>query len=374
MVDAVQLPYVHCPRCSLCGDEREVNGSCYRCDPRPPREPLFQPVHDPQPRECPDTSLDSQETYVLIEAGPFPQYDPNLKSSYHSFRHSGWSGTRARTRTALNDVAGPRARLDRFDACGSHPLVFRHKTDPDRFQVRSQCCRDRWCVPCSRERARQLAATLADHVRERQCRFITLTLKSADEPLLELIDKLLNCFRKLRRNRLWLATQHGGAAFLEVKWNPGSNRWHPHLHIVTEGRYLAKAAIRKAWYQITGDSFIVDIRLVKSRQELCSYVTKYVASPVSHSVTNSHDLLTEAIRALHGRRTVTTFGNWRGVCLVAKPTTDEWLYYGTWTELQASARAFPWGEERRVLAAILEGKPPKPWKNDDGNLSRAPPG
>lgn len=323
---------------------------------------------------CPDTSLDTQETYQQTHVGRVPTYDPDLTTTYHDFRHSGWKGTRARTLQAVLACSGHGSRAERFRSCGRHAHVFRHKADPDRFQVRSEKCHDRWCVPCARERARQMAGVLADYVRERQCRFITLTLKSSKEPLLELVDKLLASFRKLRRNAIWKATQHGGAAFLEVKWNPQTDRWHPHLHVISQGRYIPQNRLRDAWYKITGDSFIVDVRLVKSRTDLCSYVTKYVASPVSHSVTNTHDLLVEAMKALHGRRTATTYGTWRGLRLIVKPDGDDWTYYGSWDALHESATRFPWGEERRVLAAILAASPAVPWKRTtDGVQNRGPP-
>ena len=332
------------------------------CDRRAALPPYQTPVPAADPLPCPDASLDTDETYRQTHAGRFNRYDPDLPHSYHSFRHSGWRGTRDRTRLSLLACHGRSNRVDRFDTCGQHAHVFRHVTDPNRYQVRSEKCRDRWCVPCARERARALAATLADFVAERQTRFITLTLKSSTEPLIQLVDKLLDSFRKLRRNTIWKASQHGGAAFLEVKWNPQTNRWHPHLHVISQGRYIPQWKLRNAWYAITGDSFIVDVRLVKSRPDLCSYVTKYVASPVSHSVTNSHELLCEAMRALHGRRTATTFGTWRGLKLIHKPDVDEWVYLASWADLHDRACNNPWGAERKILAAIAARPAAKPWK------------
>lgn len=348
--------------CTTCGNQWKHATKCDVCDYRASLPPVSTPVGPYLPEPCPDTSVHTNETYVLTHTGVLPSYDPELERSYHSFRHSGWRGTRDRTRQAILACFGRSNRVERFDTCGRHAHVFRHVTDSERFQVRSEKCRDRWCVPCARERARALAATLADFVAERTVRFITLTLKSSTEPLLELVDKILASFRKLRRAPIWKGTQVGGAAFLEVKWNPQSNRWHPHLHIISEGRYIPQQRLRDAWYQITGDSFIVDVRPCNSRPNLCSYITKYVASPVTHSVTNNHDLLCEAMRALHGRRTCTTYGTWRGLKLIHVPEKDDWTYYGSWEALHEAAVRNPWGKERKVLAAILAAKPPSPWK------------
>lgn len=370
---ARDLPYLHGPRCNWCGYELRSTGLCDRCDHVPLTPPEQIPIHDADPVPCPDTSLDTDETYVPISTGEFNRYDPGLSTTYSTFRHAGWAATRSRTARALHEVFPTGKRPGRFDTCGVNAHVYRHAADRERFQVRSEKCRDRWCVPCARERARQLAATLADHVAEKQCRFITLTLKSSQEPLKLLIDKLLQSFKELRRTILWKATQRGGAAFMEVKWNPQRDRWHPHLHILSEGKFIPQHHLKRLWFRITGDSFIVDVRLVKSRPDLCSYVTKYVTSPVSHSVTNHHDLLCEAIRALHGRRTATTFGSWRGLRLIALPESDEWSYYGSWQDLVAHAEVNPWSEERRVLAGILDGTPARPWKTNGDDRGKRPP-
>jgi hypothetical protein len=200
-----------------------------------------------------------------------------------------------------------------------------------------------------------------------------LTLKSSTEPLLDLLDKLLNSFRRLRRTKLWSTTQKGGAAFVEVKWNSKSNRWHPHLHVISEGKFIPQHLLRMEWNQITIDSFIVDVRLVKSKADLCSYVTKYVSSPISHSVTNDPALLVEAIKALHGRRTCTTYGLWRGLKLIHKPENDDWEYYGSWERLHDRASQNPWGEAHRVLSGILGSKTTRPRKNEPSESSRGPP-
>lgn len=370
---ATAAPYVHHARCSWCGYETNANGTCWHCDPKPLTPPEQTPVEAADPVSCPDASVHPDETYVLQSTGRLNRYDAGLETSYSSFRHSGWRSTRVRTAAALHEVYGPSNRYLRFNTCGANAHVYRNKKDPDRFQIRSETCHDRWCVPCSRTRARGLAATLADHIGKRQTRFITLTLKSSTEPLKGLLDKLLSCFRKLRRTTVWQSTQDGGAAFLEVKWNPQTSRWHPHLHIVSQGRYIPQHLLRMAWNQITVNSFIVDVRPINSRPGLCSYVTKYVSSPISHSVTNDPDLLVQAIKALHGRRTCTTYGCWRGLRLIHKPDGDDWRYYGSWADVQDRASINPWGEERRVLATILATRNALPWKDGPPSSQRGPP-
>jgi hypothetical protein len=69
--------------------------------------------------------------------------------------------------------------------------------------------------------------------------------------------------------------QLGGSVSVETKWQSpnkwytradgtkyrGDGMWHPHLHVIAEGRFLDKHALSAAWHHATGDSFVVDIRI-----------------------------------------------------------------------------------------------------------------
>ena len=47
----------------------------------------------------------------------------------------------------------------------------------------------------------------------------------------------------------------------EIKRGQGSGLWHPHLHMIA-GREVEPDAemLSREWHEITGDSFIVDVR------------------------------------------------------------------------------------------------------------------
>lgn len=87
-----------------------------------------------------------------------------------------------------------------------------------------------------------------------------------------------------------------------------SENWHPHLHILSHSSFLPQDQLALEWHKATGDSYIVDVRLVNSPGEVADYVAKYVAKPGSNSVYRLPDRLQEMIRALHGRRLLLCFG------------------------------------------------------------------
>lgn len=118
----------------------------------------------------------------------------------------------------------------------------------------------------------------------------------------------------------------GGVYFLEVTRNPRTGHWHPHLHIIWQGAWIAQPKIRSAWKDITGDSWIVDLRLLHDPKSAVSYVAKYVGKPVPASVWNNPDAVLEYLQAIKGRRVFGAFGSWRQYDLNRNPDeSSEWI-------------------------------------------------
>lgn len=215
---------------------------------------------------------------------------------------------------------------------------MRDSLQPDRLRVSASSCHDRYCLPCGNLRGRIVAANLANRIKDQPHRLITLTLKSDDEPLLTLIRRLYKGFSALRRRKNWRSRMAGGAAVVEVKWNAGRKRWHPHLHIIAEGKYYPKDELSADWLSVTGDSYIVDIRLIRGHRETVHYVTKYVGKPLDQTVIHDHDRLCELIGALHGRHLCLTFGSWSGVKLTAIHDDTDWVPLAPLADIILSAR------------------------------------
>ena len=139
-------------------------------------------------------------------------------------------------------------------------------------------CRSRLCPSCGKLRARAVQNAITPYVLQMDSpRFITLTLKSSTAPLKAQISRLLTSFKRLRASRFWRKAQSGGLYTLEITYNRRLGLWHPHLHIIADGRFMPQPLLAHAWEIITGDSKIVDIRMVHSRRALIGYVCTYVS-------------------------------------------------------------------------------------------------
>lgn len=303
---------------------------------------------DRWPEPVASTSLDTLETSgrESSDHGPaaLPSYATpgermNAGDEGHAvtFRHSGWLPLRRRVQAALIRTGQTVDRRYRFMACGSTYHVLECNAEPGRFKLCANACHDRFCLPCANERSRIVAHNVHAYLKGATTRFVTLTLRSTDEPLKELLEHLYTSFKALRKLPLWRKTQTGGVAFLEVKWNEKTTRWHPHFHVLTHGKFLDQAKLCTAWKAITKTSWVCDVRAVKEENHAIAYCTKYASKPFDTAVTSHDDRLDECLQALEGRRMILTFGNWKGLRVTAKPDKEAWSNVGTVAELAHKA-------------------------------------
>lgn len=267
------------------------------------------------------------------------------------FRHSGWQRTRNLVRGALFRTNQSTSRILNWDNCGDQAYVLENANRPGEYKIAGSNCHDRFCVPCSRLRSQCICNSLNDAIGSCVVRFITLTLKHRVEPLSQTLDRLYESFSKLRRHKLWKKLVDGGAAFVEVKWSERSQEWHPHLHILVVGRFLPHDRLRAAWYAVTGDSLIVDIRLARNKGDVTHYVTKYVTKVLSSSFVNRPALLDESMTAMRGRKLCLTFGSWRGILLTKDDDGCEWVNVGSLNDW--FTRAISGDQEAAILCHDL---------------------
>lgn len=255
-----------------------------------------------------------------------------------TFRHSGWAQARARVLHALQIAEVPDHRLHAFAHCGSEAFLLQDPEDPTRYRVAGSACHDRFCVPCARDRSRRIASNVLAILAGKPCRLITLTIKTDGMHLADAVDKLIDSFRRLRKRPIWKSRVDGGAAFLEVTYNSETRRWHPHYHCLTQGRYVPQGQLASEWREITGDSYIVDVRMATDERRVAHYVTKYVSKPLGTTKIADPDTLVTAVLALSGRRLCQTFGTWRGYKLCCTAELIGWLNVGTLADWLARAR------------------------------------
>jgi len=233
------------------------------------------------------------------------------------FRHSGWAAKRMSVLAALERSSVSRARVARFRNCGAGCSV-RWSPSEARFGLTAHYCRDRFCIPCGAAKGAVIGNNLRELCEGKSVRFVTLTLRSFGQSLRATLNRLMNAFVRLRESFTWKSGVKGGAYFVEVKRGRGGHGWHAHLHLITEGRWVDKNDLSRAWHAASLDSYVIDIRAIPDLGPVVSYVTKYVCKPLDATVFENPDHLDECISALHGRRLCGTFGTWRGTELEAE--------------------------------------------------------
>lgn len=232
----------------------------------------------------------------------------------------------------------PVRRRDRYRGCGSQSwLMFNPATLAAR--ISSNHCWDSLCPRCSRIRQIRLRERLGPFLRTagdlRGIRHIVLTLRTSDQPIRAEVARLRAAFRRLRQHTAWADHVDGGAAFIEVTFNQSGGGWHPHLHIIADGKYFPHRQLSDAWLKATGDSYIVNIRHVPADvPRLASYVSKY-ASKGCDTLRIPAERLAEWISDGPRGRLWTLFGTWYRALPTQSTNADFWSGWHRVDDLEA---------------------------------------
>lgn len=232
------------------------------------------------------------------------------------------------------NVVQDRKMFNKITKCGSY-LLFHHYHTVDKLRLcGAQFCKKHLLCPlCAIRRGSKAVSLYLEKFNAVVALYpglkafmVTLTTKNAES--LELssmhLRRSLKKLFQLRRNALKgqrhveFAKALGGFHSIEVT-NKGKG-WHPHVHMI----WLCYESpdpfkLSREWLDITGDSFIVDVRPLSADPadgfiEVCKYALKFSdLSPAD----NYH-----AFEVLSGQRLFDSFGCMRGVEL-PEDLTDE---------------------------------------------------
>lgn len=226
-----------------------------------------------------------------------------------------------------------KAISQRVTACGDY-LLFRHFFTVDKVKLHAAqfCKKHLLCPLCAiRRGAKALAAYLArfEVIKaqrpELRAWLVTLTVKDGDD--------LAERFRHLHKaqHELWKRKHRGRGCVLdgvdgavwsyEVKRGNGSGLWHPHLHMIALAEIQPDAErLSREWHEITGDSFIVDVRPISQDDpdsgfiEVFKYAVKFSDQEPADTV--------HAWQTLRGKRLLASSGCFRGVDVPDDLTDD----------------------------------------------------
>ncbi len=216
------------------------------------------------------------------------------------------------------------AMAAKVQGCGDY-LLFRHyhTVDQVRLHAAQFCKKHLLCPLCAiRRGAKALAAYLARwgalQLQNPSLRPFLVTLTVKDGP------DLAERFRHLHKGQreLWMRKHRGRGSVLdlvegavwsyEVKRGTGSGQWHPHLHMIALSQFEPDAEqLSREWHEITGDSFIVDVRPISQEDPVSGFVEVFKYA-VKFSDQEPADTV-HAWQTLKGKRLLASAGCFRSV-------------------------------------------------------------
>lgn len=229
-------------------------------------------------------------------------------------------------------------------SCGSH-LVFKKALDSgdNRLSSAITCKKHLLCPFCAMRRgakafqrySQRLEQLVSENAISSDLKpyLVTLTikdrgdLKNAYKAIKGAFSRLLEC----RRNSLKglssteFSKIEGAVYSFEVKRGRNSGLWHPHVHMVAWcSSEINQTQLSREWLDLTGDSFIVDVRMLYSkegRDSLTSGFLEVFKYAVKFSDMSLKDNWT-AYETLKCKRLIGSFGFMYGV-KIPDDLTDE---------------------------------------------------
>jgi hypothetical protein len=223
----------------------------------------------------------------------------------------------------------------RMRKCGDY-LLFRHyfTVDQVKLHAASFCMKHLLCPLCAIRRGAKALKSYLDRwevIRAEKTALrpflVTLTVKDGPD--------LAERFKHLQASQreLWKRKQRGRGSVLdgvagavwsyEVKRGSGSGQWHPHLHMIALAEVEPdQAELRREWQEITGDSFMCDVRPISQADPVSGFleVFKYAVKFSDQAAADTW----HAFSVLKGKNLLAAAGCFRGV-EVPDSLTDEAL-------------------------------------------------
>jgi hypothetical protein len=231
------------------------------------------------------------------------------------------------------------AMAAKVQGCGDY-LLFRHYVTIDTVRLHgAQFCKKHLLCPlCAIRRGAKALAAYLQRWEVIQAQkpgllpfLVTLTVK--DGPDLGERFKHLHksqrelWMRKHRRRGSVLDGVEGAVWSYEVKRGQGSGVWHPHLHMIALSETLPDAQeLAREWHEITGDSFIVDVRPISQEDPVSGFIEVFKYA-VKFSDQEPADTV-HAWETLGGKRLLASSGCFRGVVVPDELTDDCSQYEG----------------------------------------------
>lgn len=211
-------------------------------------------------------------------------------------------------------------KIDNFSNCGKNIWL-----DEQGHITGANFCKQRLCPVCNYRRSTMMWHKINEIVKEfgnNEFLFITLTVKNCKgEELSRTITHLLDSFKRLTNRKTWKQNFIGYVRGLEITYNPLTDTFHPHIHILVatndeyfKSHYVDVFTLRNWWTESAKLDYYVQVHIekVKDKQKAVAEVAKYAVkmSDILENGISSQRLRATQILAscINGRRLIATGG------------------------------------------------------------------
>ncbi|MCH9032333.1 MAG: protein rep [candidate division Zixibacteria bacterium] len=195
----------------------------------------------------------------------------------------------------------------RFRYCGYEYILFNCNSYRQTY-ICPLRCESRICPQCAKKHYFRIKAKLFRMFRGLPCdgskrlMLLTLTLRTHSDEEISTFDVRL-LFKHVRQLITKLYPRAEGCGAVGV-FEIGSTS-NLHVHLIVYGDYVPQHKISDLWREITGDSFVVDIRKLTHRKKQVGYILKYIHKP--HRGNDPEDVA-RYLDIITGVRRVHTYG------------------------------------------------------------------
>jgi hypothetical protein len=207
-----------------------------------------------------------------------------------------------------------KAFKEKLKLCGKRSLKY--KIGSLEYAIPTTC-KDRFCEYCAKKRSARVRNSLNSikndfflNKKKNQMRFLTLTIKNVQKiDIAVTYDKLIKAFQNLKRSTLWKNNVEGALQAYEITVS-NENQYHPHIHILYQGKYITQSLILTKWAQIVNrlglKSTVVDIRAVRDLDKAFFEISKYCFKPSNFTIVDKYFVN----KALYRRNLYGFSGTW----------------------------------------------------------------
>ena len=184
-------------------------------------------------------------------------------------------------------------------------------------KLTSQYCGSRWCSVCNRIRSAQYISKYEPILKEwTDTQFVTLTVVNVEATsLLDTLTEMNKNFRRvldlMRKRKIKIR----GLRKVEITYNEEAKTYHPHFHVLVEGKAEAEM-LHNEWLRLNPTARgiaqsikSVDADDVNVYKEIFKYITKLFSKDKDGKYKEVNPTALDIIfRVMKGRRTLQPFG------------------------------------------------------------------